>query len=356
MATEPRAHRSAGGRRPSSSPSPTRRTVLAGLLAAPLSLGATGCLIQGEGRGSVDGITTSEGTVNIDYATYNPLSLVIRHHGWLEQELGEQGVGVNWVFSAGSNKANELLRAEAVDLGSTAGVAALLNRSNGAPTQVVAVANRPEWAGLLVPADSPAQSLEDLRGGSVAATRGTDPFFFTVRALQGAGIDLSEVEVQNLQHADGRQAMEAGSVTAWAGLDPIMGGALGEGARFLHRDLDLNTFSVVQATESFIQEHPERLQTVMDTYQRARVWALENPEETARILAEAAGIEPEVARSVITERTNVDVSPVPGEDLHATLAATGRLLVQTGDVDYQEQVDAALDTLFAPRFAEEATR
>lgn len=190
----------------------------------------------------------------------------------------------------------------------------------------------------------------------MAATRGTDPFFFATRALRSAGIDPSEVEIQNLQHADGRKAMEAGSVAAWAGLDPIMGGALHAGARFLHRDLTLNTFSVVQATESFIAEHPDRLQIVMDTYQRARSWARKNPERTAAVLAEAAGIEPDVARTVITQRTNLDVSPVPGPELRETLAATGRILVETGDVDYQEQVDTALDTLFAPRFAEEATR
>lgn len=354
MAAEHRLQVPARAGRPPSSPG--RRSVLAGLLAAPLSMGLSGCLLQGEGRGSVGGVSTADGALTLDYATYNPLSLVIRAQGWLEEALEPEGVEVRWVFSAGSNKANELLRAEAVDLGSTAGVAALLNRANGAPTRVVAVANRPEWSALLVPEDSPVQTLEDLRGTSVAATRGTDPFFFLTRALRGAGIDPADVEIQNLQHADGRQAMEAGSVAAWAGLDPIMGGAEHAGARFLHRDLALNTFSVVQATESFIAEHPDRLQLVLDTYERARAWALEHPEQTAAILAEEAGLDAEIATTVITGRTNLDVSPVPGEELRRTLAATGRILVETGDVDYQEQVDAALDTLFAPRFAEEATR
>ncbi|MBB4736415.1 sulfonate transport system substrate-binding protein [Micrococcus cohnii] len=335
------------------SPQPTRRRFTAALLAAALPLTLSGCLLQGEGSG---GGGNDADTLSIDYATYNPLSLVLRRQGWLEQELKDDGVDVRWVFSAGSNKANELLRAGAVDVGSTAGVAALLNRANGAPTKVVAIANRPEWAALMAKPDSGITEVSQLRGRSLAATRGTDPYFFAVQAIEQAGLSPSDVEIQNLQHADGRNALENGSVAAWAGLDPIMAGAQHDGAAFLHRDLELNTFSVVQADEDFLEQEPETAQTVLDAYERARAWVLDHPEETAQILAEDAGIDIEVARTVIRERTNADVSPVPGDDLRDVLARTGPILVDTGDVDYQHQVDAALDTLFDPRFAEEATR
>lgn len=88
----------------------TRRTAL-GLLAASLPLGLSGCVLQGE---ATTGPVNGPDTLSIDYATYNPLSLVIRHQGWLEETLAPRGVRVNWVFSAGSNKANELLRSNSV--------------------------------------------------------------------------------------------------------------------------------------------------------------------------------------------------------------------------------------------------
>ena len=56
-------------------------------------------------------MVTQGGTLNIDFATYNPLSLIIKNQGWLEAALAPQGISVNWVKSAGSNKANEALRA-----------------------------------------------------------------------------------------------------------------------------------------------------------------------------------------------------------------------------------------------------
>src|SRR5690606_4182229 len=101
----------------------------------------------------------STDTLNIDFATYNPLSLVIKEQGWLESEL--DGVTVTWLQSAGSNKANEALRAGAVDVGSTAGSAALLARSNGSPIQVISLYSQPEWAAIVVPADSPITSVAD---------------------------------------------------------------------------------------------------------------------------------------------------------------------------------------------------
>ena len=56
------------------------------------------------------GAAKGKDTVTVDYATYNPLSLVIKKKGWLEKALQEKGKKLEWVKSAGSNKANEALR------------------------------------------------------------------------------------------------------------------------------------------------------------------------------------------------------------------------------------------------------
>lgn len=293
-------------------------------------------------------------TLSIDWATYNPLSLIIRDQGWLEEELADDGTEVEWVQSQGSNQAHENLRAGAVDFGSSAGSAALLNRANGSAVKTVLIADQPEWTALVATGDSDVDSVEDLEGATVAAAPGTDPYFFLFQALEEAGLEPGDVEVQNLQHADGRTALLNGDVDAWAGLDPIMAAAEQDGAELVYRDVDFNTYSVVNATEDFIEEHPEVAQTVVDTYERARQWAEENPEETAEILAEEADIDPEVAEQVITERSNFGVDPVPGQDQHEVLEDIGPYFLETGDVSEQESIDEALDSLFHPDFAEQA--
>jgi sulfonate transport system substrate-binding protein len=69
--------------------------------------------------------------IRIDWATYNPVSMVLKQNGLLEKEFGNDGIGVRWVQSLGSNKALEFLNAGSIDFGSTAGSAALLGKING---------------------------------------------------------------------------------------------------------------------------------------------------------------------------------------------------------------------------------
>ncbi|GAA4366466.1 aliphatic sulfonate ABC transporter substrate-binding protein [Paeniglutamicibacter cryotolerans] len=328
----------------------SRRTLL-----AAAALGASAALLTGcAGEGSGQPAAGATKTLNIDFATYNPLSLVIKEKGWLEDSLKEQGITVNWVQSAGSNKANEALKAGAIDVGSTAGSAALLARSNGSPIKTISVFSQPEWAALVVAKDSPITSVADLKGKQIAATKGTDPYFFLLQALEAEGLSPKDVTVQNLQHADGRTALENGSVDAWSGLDPIMAGAEQKGATLLYRKLDFNTYGFLNATEGFLAKSPEVAQVVVDTYEKARGWAAGHQKETAGILAGVAGLDQGVAEKVIIERSNLDVSGVPGEAQRKVLAKVGPIFVESGDVSQQKNVDEALDSLIDDSFAKKA--
>src|SRR3954471_2635868 len=150
--------------------------------------------------------------VRLDFATYNPSSLVLKKQGWLEEDLKAEGGSVRWLFSAGSNKANELLSSNSTDFASTAGSAALLARANGVPHKTIYVYSRPEWAQLLVPETSSIKTVADLKGKKLAATRGTDPFTLALRALHANGLTGKDVELVNLQHSDGYVAWQRGNV------------------------------------------------------------------------------------------------------------------------------------------------
>ncbi|MFV0373458.1 aliphatic sulfonate ABC transporter substrate-binding protein [Microbacterium sp.] len=338
-----------------------RRLVPVTAIAGAMMLAATGCL-AGEStsaaapssNGDSDS-TWSADTLTVDFATYNPLSLIIRDQGLIEEALGDD-VTVEWVQSAGSNKANELLRSGSADIASTAGSAALLARANGSPIQVIDIYSQPEWSAIVVGGDSDITSVEDLRGKSVAATKGTDPYFFLLQALDTADIGLDEVEVQNLQHADGRAALDGGSVDAWAGLDPIMAAAEVEsGDQLIYRNVDFNTYGFLNATEDFIAQHPDLVQVVVDAYEQARTWALDHPDETAALLAEVAGIDLDVATTVIAERSNLDVSGVPGDDQIAVLTRILPVIADSGDVSGgEEALNAALETIVNDTFAAQA--
>jgi sulfonate transport system substrate-binding protein len=338
-----------------------RRPIALGAAAVAATLLLAGC-VAGEGEAQADTPETagtgagtwSADTLTLDFATYNPLSLVIKDQGWIEETLGDD-VTVEWVQSAGSNKANEALRAGAVDVGSTAGSAALLARANGSPIRTIDIYSQPEWSALVVPEGSDITDVADLAGRSVAATKGTDPYFFLLQSLDAAGVDPADVEVQNLQHADGKAALENGSVDAWSGLDPLMAASEADaGSTLLYRNVDFNTYGFLNATQEFLDASPDLAQVVVDAYEKARAWAQENPEEVAAVLAEVAGIDPAVAETVITERTTLDIDPVPGEAQREVLEVVGPIFVESGDVASQDLIDSALAELFDPQFAENA--
>src|SRR5215217_8642213 len=49
--------------------------------------------------------------LRIDYATYNPVSLVLKDRKLLESAFEKDGIRIRWVQSLGSNKALEFLNA-----------------------------------------------------------------------------------------------------------------------------------------------------------------------------------------------------------------------------------------------------
>src|ERR1051325_10985821 len=56
--------------------------------------------------------------IRIDWATYNPVSMILKQKCLLEKEFAKDGISVVWVQSAGSNKALEFLNAGSIDFGS----------------------------------------------------------------------------------------------------------------------------------------------------------------------------------------------------------------------------------------------
>ncbi|HEV2073756.1 MAG TPA: aliphatic sulfonate ABC transporter substrate-binding protein [Thermomicrobiales bacterium] len=330
-----------------STPSLDRRRFLGIALGASAAVALPGVVRH---AGAQDGEKPE--TVRVDYAYYNPSSLVLRRQGWLEEDLSADDVAVEWTLSAGSNKANEFLRSDAIDFGSTAGSAALLAKANGSEIKTVYIYSQPEWTALVVAKDSDITSVDQLKGKKIAATKGTDPYFFLLQSLHEAGLKESDVEVVNIQHADGKTALERGDVDAWAGLDPHMAQTeLEQGSKLIYRNIDFNTYGFLNARIEFIESYPSYVERVIAQYERARKWILENPEEAAQILSEEASLSLEVAQKELEERTNLENEVIPGDVHRAALEPVIPIFEAEAQLQPGADANEALDELFAPEFA-----
>ena len=293
--------------------------------------------------------------LRIDYATYSPPSLVLKKQGFLEQTL--PGTTIKWVYSAGSSNALNFLQASSIDFGSTAGAAALLSRANGNPIKVVYIYEQPEWTALVVARDSTAKDIRDLKGKKIAAQKGTDPYFFLLRTLSQAGLSQADIQYVNLPHADGRTALERGQVDAWSGLDPHMAASeLQAGSKLIYRNKDFNTYGFLNAREDFLRRYPETTKKVIELYERAKKWIVDNPEGAAQILADEAQINLEVAKRELNDRMNFNTPGIPGDAHVSVLRAVVPIINAEQLANPGANVDKAVTDLIDGSFAKAVIR
>jgi sulfonate transport system substrate-binding protein len=288
-------------------------------------------------------------TINIDWATYNPVSMVLKDKGLLEKEFAQDGIGIRWVQTLGSNKALEFLNAGSIDFGSSAGAAALVSKINGNPIKSIYVYSQPEWTALVTRKDTTINKIADLKGKRVAVTRGTDPHIFLVRALQSVKLTEKDITPVLLQHPDGKTALIRGDVDAWAGLDPMMAQAeVEDGARLFYRNRNANTWGILNVREEFLKDHPDLVRRVLAVYEDARKYSLANYEEEKRVFIAVTKLPSPVVDKQLKERTDLNHSKIGAPQKESILAA-GLALQQAGVIKPSVNVKATVDALIDDR-------
>lgn len=288
--------------------------------------------------------------LRVDWATYNPVSILLKNKGLLEKEFAKDGIAIRWVQSAGSNKALEFLNAGSIDFGSTAGSAALVAKINGNPIKSIYVYSRPEWTALVTGKDSKIAKIEDLKGKRVAVTRGTDPHIFLVRALLGAGLTDKDITPVLLQHADGKTALIRGDVDAWAGLDPMMAQAeIEDGAKLFYRNAAANTWGILNVREDFAKDHPDLVKRVLAVYEEARKYALSHYDEVKADFIAVTKLPGNVVDKQLKERTELTHSKIGAPQRESILEA-GLALQKAGVIKADVDVKKALNDLIDDRY------
>ncbi|RKG48794.1 aliphatic sulfonate ABC transporter substrate-binding protein [Acinetobacter cumulans] len=291
--------------------------------------------------------------IKLDYAYYAPTSLVVKDQKLLEKAFPQSKI--KWVFSQGSNRSLEYLNSGSIDFASTAGLAAVLSKANGSPIKTVYIQSQPEWTALLVAKNSNIKSLKDLKAKKIAATKGTDPYLFTLQALETVGLTKRDVQLVHLQHPDGKTALERGQVDAWAGLDPLMASAqLQSGAKLLYRNVSFNSYSVLSVKDAFAKENSETVTAVIKAYEQARKWAKAHPDQVAALLAKESKLPLNVAKLQIS-RTNFDQN-VPTAKHIAALQKAGNILTEEDLVRKGTDVNQVVTQLLDAKFAQNAVK
>lgn len=221
---------------------------------------------------------------------------VIRAQRRLERAFAPLGVTVEWHFFKGAAPLiNESFANGQLDVAYLGDLGAIVGRSAGLDTRMIAAVARGITHYLAVPPNSSIHDLAQLKGRRVGLFRGTAAELSFIEALRSAGLTPADVRLVNLDFAAASAALAAGQLDAtWGGLNAL---ALAE--RGLARlpvatsDLggagDLSGLLVVSG--SLAAKHPDWVRTLVRVQHEAAAWASdpEHREAYLKLLAERTG-------------------------------------------------------------------
>src|SRR5712672_2722614 len=233
-----------------------------------------------------------EKIVRIGFQKYGKLVL-LKSKGTLEDKLKSIGYRVVWTEFPSGPPLLEALNVGAIDFGNTGEAPPIFAQAAGAPIQYVAYEPpAPKGEAILVPKDSPLNSVADLKGKKVALNKGSNVHYLLVKALEKAGVKYSEIEPAFLAPADARAAFERGAVDAWVIWDPFQAAAeAATGARTLADGTGIvANYQFYFASKKFFESDPKIVDLVLEQLSEVDDWARRDIHAVAEQLAPAIGL------------------------------------------------------------------
>ncbi|MBN9523876.1 aliphatic sulfonate ABC transporter substrate-binding protein [bacterium] len=285
----------------------------------------------------------ADGVVRVGYQKWSTYS-ILKSSGELETAFAARGWRVEWVeFSAGPPLL-EALNAGSIDLGHAGDSPPLFAQAAGVPFVYVAASSpSPESSAVLVPDDSPLRAAADLKGKRVGFTKGTSAHTLILRVLEKHGLTPNDITAVYLPPADGRPALQAGAIDAWAAWDPYLAAAEhGGGVRRLFSGTGyIGGREYYFAARSFADAHRDVVRAFVAELVRVKNWARARPDEVNRLLAEQTGLAAAAVALAESRRNRYDTGPVT-PDLVRDQQALADRYADLGLLPHRIEVQAAV--------------
>lgn len=258
---------------------------------------------------------------------------------------------VDWKHFQSAAPVAEGLDAGALDLGFLGDSGFLFLAAKGAPVKLIGVSRQnPDTIALLVPKDSPAKTIADLKGKKVAYWPGAWSQQLTLRALEKAGLPKDYVEFVKLMPIDAAAALPQGSIDAFSVWEPYISQQIVfSGARPILSARDLMPgLSSIGAYGPSIEPKRAEIADFLGRVQKAREWVQAHKSEYAAIWAQKANLDPAVSQHWINQ-ADMSVGPVDAGAIK-DYQGTADFLVETGALPKALDVQPLIDTSFTQAF------
>ncbi|MGV9414907.1 ABC transporter substrate-binding protein [Nocardia sp. NPDC003693] len=282
------------------------------LRAPALLLGAVVAATLLSGCGSDDDSTV---VVNIGYQskTINTVTAgtLLRDRGTFEAELDALGAAtgvkykVEWKDFASGPPVTAAMLAGQVDIGSMGDAPILVNGSKtrdhaDVRSELIAVTGynlRGSLNQVVVPMDSTATTLADLRGQVVSTSIGSAAHGMLATGLTGAGLAVDDVKLLGQDPPVGASALTGGQAAALAQFVPWPQSLVFQGKAKLLYDggsANIATLHAVVANKRFGERHPEVVAAFLAAQRETADYLNGDPLAAAQRVAEVTGLPVEV--------------------------------------------------------------
>lgn len=259
---------------------------------------------------------------------------------------------VEWKHFQSAAPVAEGLDAGALDLGFLGDSGFIFLAAKGAPVKLIGVSRQnPDTIALLVPKDSPAQRIEDLKGKKVAYWPGAWSQQLTLRALEKAGLPSDYVTFVKLMPIDAASALAGGNIDAFPVWEPYISQQIVvSGARPILTARNLMPgLSSIAANSQSIEPKRAAIADFLGRLQKARQWVDANKQTYAELWAKKANLDVAVSRHWINQ-ADMSIGPV---DTGAAkdYQDTANFLNQTGALPKAFDTSTVIDRSFESAFA-----
>ncbi|OQW87379.1 MAG: hypothetical protein BWK78_09120 [Thiotrichaceae bacterium IS1] len=268
-------------------------------LSPSMFIGLTLCFLHNTGL--TDGMPVSE--IRIGYQRYGTLIFVKAREN-LEKRLVPLGITIKWQEFVAGVEILEGFKNGDLDFGVVGETPPVFGQAADVPFVYIAYEPpSPQTEAILLPKNSLIQNLADLKGKRIAVHKGTNVHYLLLKALEKAKLGLNEVQIMYMPpYPAGWEALQNGSVEAWAIWDPILADAqLSLGAKILVDGQGLVPgHQFYLSRREFVDQNPKIIDLLMAEIARIGVGIKQYPKAAAKFLAPQTGIKVEVLETAFT--------------------------------------------------------
>jgi sulfonate transport system substrate-binding protein len=114
--------------------------------------------------------------------------------------------------------------------------------------------------------------------------------------------------------------------------------------------VNFNSYGVLNVREEFAKQYPAYVERVLAAYERARLWAVQNPEEFRKLFATDTKLDDSVITKVL-KRTDLTNSTI-GDSQRQVIVAAGDVLKQNNVISGTTDVSTTGNNLIDPQYAQ----